>query len=110
MSLVVTLFELKNAEIRISIEARFQDESLIIDGYDIGKGVSDYWSDVDYEYTTTVDAHNIHHVYRLLSVPLGDKQALLLELKTRFNTNSCYSQIQQWLDDHKIPYEGFSWA
>ncbi|MBL7859006.1 MAG: hypothetical protein JNM57_15045 [Cyclobacteriaceae bacterium] len=110
MSLTVTLFYSKTDDIKITVEARFEGESLVIEGYDIGKRVKEYWGDSDYEYSTTIQPENVLRLYALLHLPSGDKNALLQALADRFHTNSCYSEIQQWLHNHQIPYQGFSWA
>jgi len=110
MNLSIMLFSLENDEIKISIEASFEGEILVIDGYDIGKRVEEYWGDSDYEYSTRVAPDGVQKIYGLLSLPIGDKRALLDALANRFNTNTCYSEIQQWLEDNQIKYEGFSWA
>jgi len=107
---VVTLFHHRNELIKITVEAGFDVEALCIEGYDIGRRVEEYWGDSDYEYSTTVRAEDVPRVYEHLEVPKGDKDALLSAIASRFQGNKCYSEIQQWLDDHKIPYEGFSWT
>ena len=94
----INLFSLKNEEIKISIEARFEGEALIIDGYDIGKKVKEYWGDSDYEYTTTIYPESVKQLYTIFGIE-----------GKRFNTNTCYSEIQKLLDDNHIAYQGFSW-
>ena len=110
MSFAITLYHVESEEIKITVEARFEGESLLIDGYDIGKRVDEYWGDSDYEYTTTILPENVLLLYALFHIPAGDKQALLETLAASYYTNSCYSEIQRLLDDHHIPYQGFSWA
>jgi hypothetical protein len=39
----ITLFHLKREDIKIHVEARFEDGDLLIDGYDIGKTVEEAW-------------------------------------------------------------------
>ena len=106
----VTLFELKNEDIRISIEAYFENEVLVIDGYDIGKRVEEYWGDSDYEYLIRVPATGVDFLYQHFKLWAGDQSALLHELAKRYHTNSCYSDIRKLLDDNKIKYEGFTWT
>lgn len=110
MSPVVTLFHHRNEAIKITVEAGFDGEALCIEGYDIGQRVDEYWGDSDYEYTTTVKPEDVPRIYESLEVSIENKDALLSAIASRFHSNTCYSEIQQWLDDHKIPYEGFSWA
>jgi hypothetical protein len=105
----ISLYSLTTDEIKISIDARFDGEALVIDGYDIGKKVKDYWGDSDYEYITTIAPEGVKRMYTLLSLEDDNKAALLSVLASRFHTNTCYSEIQRFLADNKIPYEGFSW-
>lgn len=106
----VLLFHLKNESIKITIEAFFDaDGNLVIDGYDIGKTVGEYFGDIDYEYSTTVSPAEVVKLYHLLGIEEGAKTDLLLALQRRFNTNTCYSEIQGLLDNNGIRYNGFSW-
>ena len=106
----VTLFELKNEGIKISITAYFEKDILVIDGYDIGKTVEEYWGDSDYEYVLRIPSAGISFLYKHLNVFEGDQQALLHVLAKRYNSNSCFSEIRQLLDDNKVSYEGFTWT
>jgi hypothetical protein len=105
----VTLYHFVGFDIKVDVEARFENDSLIIDGYDIGKRVEEYWGDSDYEYSLKIPPHGVQQLYGLLGVAEGDQQNLLQELARRFNTNSCFSEIRKLLDDHHIACEGFSW-
>jgi hypothetical protein len=106
----MTLYYFESDAIKISIDARFEGDALIIDGYDIGKQVEAYWGDSDYEYIVTIPAESVKQLYPLLNIVLDDRQGLLQELAKRYHTNSCYSDIRKLLDDHKINYEGFTWV
>ncbi|HEY9008150.1 MAG TPA: hypothetical protein VIM75_18540 [Ohtaekwangia sp.] len=44
MALAIILYQYTGDAIRITIEARFEDDKLIIDGYDIGSHVKEYWA------------------------------------------------------------------
>ena len=106
----VLLFSLRTENINVTVEAYFDDsENLIIDGYDIGKTVEEYWGDSDYEYTTTVPKDEVKKLYDLFNLPHGSKKELLAILQSNYNTNTCYSEIQNLLGQHGIKCEGFSW-
>jgi hypothetical protein len=109
MNYSVTLYHSENADIKVDIEARFDGDTLIIDGYDIGKRVEEYWGDSDYEYTLTIPPESVQQLYNLMNVWHGDKQSLLQELAKRYQTNTCFSEIRKLLDDNAIQCEGFSW-
>ena len=107
----VLLFSLNNEDIRVTIEVYFDGNgNLVVEGYDIGKRVEEYWGDSDYEYTTTVLPEEVNKLYPLFELPKGSSHALLLALQARFHTNTCYSEIQTFLAYHKIKYTGFSWT
>jgi len=107
---IVTLFELRNEDIRISIEAYFERDVLVIDGYDIGKTVKEYWGDSDYEYLIRIPPAGVDFLYNHLGLFSGDRLALLHALARQYHTNSCYSDIRKLLDDHQVKYEGFTWV
>jgi len=109
MDLAVTLYHFEDFEIRVDVEARFEADALIIDGYDIGKRVEEYWGDMDYEYSLKIPPHSVHQLFHVLQIEKGNNKLLLHELQRRFNTNTCFSEIRKLLDDHHILCEGFSW-
>lgn len=106
----ILLFSHRNDSIKVTIEAFFdKDGNLVIDGYDIGKTVNEYWGDSDYEYSSRVTADGVEKLYLLFSIEAGKKMELLQVLAAKFNTNSCYSDLQKFFDLHGIRYAGFSW-
>lgn len=104
------LYHFKESWIEVTIEAYFDDEKLVIEGYDIGKRVSESWGDSDYEYVTTVEGDNLMKLYPLMEVQVGDKDGLLKSIAAKFNTNTCYSEFCDFLEHNNIRYGGFSWA
>ena len=104
-----TLYRFKDEEISIHVEAYFENGNLVVSGYDVGKKVKEYWGDSDYEYDTIVMVGEVHKLAHLLNVPHRE-EALLAALANKFNTNSCYSEFQTFLDENKIIYSGSSWA
>jgi hypothetical protein len=106
----VLLFSLNNEQVKVTIEAFFNDSgSLIVEGYDIGKSVEEYWGDSDYEYSFTVLPDEVSKIYTLLNVKAGSQLELLGYLQKNYNTNTCYSQLREWLEKNGIKHEGFSW-
>ena len=103
-----TLYQYKDEGISIHIKAYFENGKLVVSGYDIGKRVEEYWGDSDYEYSTTVETEEVGKLYPLLSVPC-EEEALLVALAEKFNSNSCYSEYQSFLEQNGIKYESFSW-
>jgi hypothetical protein len=106
----ITLYHLKREDIKINIVARFEDDDLIIDGYDIGKTVKDAWGDSDYEYVMTIPVKSLPQLYRLLGVEVGDRKALLGALAKRFTGNKCFSAIGDFLDQNNIEHKTFTWT
>jgi len=105
----ITLFYLERDDIKINIVARFENDKLIIDGYDIGKTVEEAWGDSDYEYVMTIPAENVRPLYGLLGVEADDRKALLDALDKRFHGNKCFSAIGDFLDQNSIDHETFRW-
>ena len=110
LMLRVLLFSLKTTDIKVTVEAFFDDAgNLIVEGYDIGKTVESYWGDSDYEYSVTVQPAEVARLCSLLNIPEGDHAALLSYLQAHYNTNTCYSDFRNFLTAHHIVHEGFSW-
>jgi hypothetical protein len=106
----ITLFRMENPGIRVTVEAYFDGENLVIEGYDIGDTVEKYWGDSDYEYSTTVFAAEVVKLYPLFIIREGDKEGLLKAIAGKYNDNSCYSNFRAFLDLNGIRYESFSWT
>lgn len=106
----IVLYQLERDDIRVDIQAYFSGEDLVVEGYDIGKSVEEYWGDSDYEYSTTIVKGEVEKIFPLLGVAGGDREGLLKAIAGRFNTNSCYSEFVDFLEKNGIGSEGFSWA
>lgn len=67
----IVLYHVDRPEIKISMIMYFDDMGqLIFDGYDIGKTVSDFMGDSDYEYSYTIKPIDVEKLYPLLGVPI----------------------------------------
>jgi hypothetical protein len=108
----VLLFSLNSDDIKVTIEAYFDgQENLVVEGYDIGKKVEEFWGDSDYEYSITIGPEEVTKLYMLFNLREDEKHNKMLEaLRLRFNTNSCYSDLRNFLDKNGIRYTGFSWT
>jgi hypothetical protein len=105
----IVLYRFENSQVKVIIEAYFDGENLIIDGYDIGDFVEQYWGDSDYEYSTTIFREEVLKLYPLFDVTEGDKEGLLKALEAGFHGNSCYSEFRNFMDINGIKYGSFSW-
>ena len=105
-----TLFQYSDSGISINIESYFDGESLVIEGYDIGKKVEEAWGDSDYEYITTISENEVKKLYALMEVNDGDKYGLIQAIADKYNINTCYSQFNDFLSKNGIKSEGFSWT
>lgn len=107
----ILLYYLETEDCKSTIQAYFNvDNDLIIDGYDIGKFVEEYFGDSDYEYKMTVPSKQITELNKLFNIPPDSKQELLYELTKRYNTGTCFSEIKEFLDNNHIKYDYFSWT
>ena len=106
----VMLYHYEAPEIKVTVEAYFNGEMLVVEGYDIGKRVKELLGDSDYEYVTGVNQEELIKLYPMMNVEVGDKDGLLKAIAARFNTNYCYSQFQAFLNDNGIKAEAWSWT
>lgn len=104
------LFHLKDATIEITIEANFNGEHLIIEGYDVGEAVKDALGDADYEYSMTLPPESVQQVYKLFALPLDFKEALLKAIAAKYNDSFCYSQLMELFNQAEIKFDSFSWT
>lgn len=96
--------------IKVTVEIYFDEaENLVLEGYDIGKTVEEYWGDSDYEYTTTICPEEVKKLYKLFDLTPGEEKKLLSHLKSRFNSNRCYSELRELLIQNDIKFQSFSW-
>jgi hypothetical protein len=103
----VTLYHFKDNGIQITIEAYFNDETLIIKGHNIGKWVEEVLDDSDYKYETTIDQEELKKLYPLMNVLTGDKDSLLKAIADKYATKFCYSEFNDFLRDYHIRSGGF---
>lgn len=105
----VTLYHEEREDIRIDIVAYFEGDILVIDGYDIGKTVSDYWGDSDYEYILRIHASGVDQLYHHFGLP-SDKSRLLKHLADQFSGNRCFSELESLAGRLNLSHERFSWT
>jgi hypothetical protein len=106
----VTLFHFESEDIKIDIIARFEGEALVIDGFDMGKRVAEYWGGSDYEYNMKIGAAGVEILCTNFGVPQGEKQQLLDFLAAQYNTNTCYSQLEDLFTALGIQRESLKWS
>ena len=106
----ITLYHLEREDITVNIVARFEEDKLVIDGYDIGKTVEEAWGDSDYEYVITIPVAGLPPLYGLLNVKVGDRKGLLRAIATRFHGNRCWSSLGEFLAKNNIYHDSFTWA
>ena len=107
----IVLFYEERLDIKIRMEMYFNEQGqLIFDGYDIGKTVSDWWGDSDYEYTYTIEAAEVEKLYSVLGIANSDKHALLMEIKKRFEGNNAYSKFGDFMRENNIDFTPFTWT
>lgn len=107
----IVLFSYSDPKIDVLMQLFFdEDGSLHFEGQDVGKSVSEYWGDSDYEYLYTIAPAEVQKFYSLFNLKPGDRSGLLSAIKDRFGENRAYSMLGQFMDEHKIKYEAFTWA
>lgn len=107
----ITLYEFENPDIKISMEVYFNKENkLIFDGYDIGKTVSKFMGDSDYEYQYAVEFKEVKKIAKLFGTNFNEKMVFLKEIKNRFNDNNAYSKFGAFMIENNIAFESFTWS
>jgi len=105
----VILYQLKDEGISVTVVVYFLDGALVVEGYDIGKRVEEYWGDSDYEYSTTISSAAIPLLCSSLNIS-NDPEVLLNTLSSRFGGNTGYSAFLKFLEEHEVPSQSQSWA
>ncbi len=104
------MYHFKSPGINIYIDIYFDGEKLVVEGQDIGKAVAEYWGDSDYEYIRTLPAESVAKLRKVLHLPEDAKEELLEMLCVMFSGNNCFSELSDFLEQHNIESEYFSWA
>ncbi|MCP4439575.1 MAG: hypothetical protein GY810_11590 [Aureispira sp.] len=108
MSNSIILYELKTAELKVTITATLSDDgSLLVEGYDVGKTVKRLKGSIDYEYSLKVETTDLPQL--LVALQLQDAKGLLAVLQERFNNNYAFSSLRSFLDEKGIEYSQFFW-
>ena len=107
---MVIMYQFRDEGISIQVEAYFDNGDLVIEGYDIGSTVKEYWGDSDYEYTVRIRKRHLESLCNALKISSCNEENLLREIAGRFNGNKCFSEFRDFLDSNNIECEGFSWA
>jgi len=107
----IVLFKEERPDIKISMEMYFNETGqLMFDGYDIGKTVSEYWGDSDYEYQYTIEPDCVEKLFLLFELPKTDRSLLLSEIKKRFGGNEAYSRFGDFMRENNIDFQSFTWT
>ncbi len=106
----IILYHYQSPDLSVRIEAFFRNEKLIIEGYDVGKSVDEWFGDSDYEYSTTLSGEELDKLYLLFHVDKSDHSGLLKAIAADYNDNTCYSRFRKLLDENDIKYDSFSFA
>jgi hypothetical protein len=106
----IILYQYQTPDISVRVEAFFRNDKLVVEGYDVGKSVDEWFGDSDYEYSTTLAEEELDKLYQLLHVEKGERSGLLKAIAAEFNDNNCYSRFRSLLDENDIKYDSFSFA
>jgi hypothetical protein len=106
----IILYHYQTPDITVRIEAFFRNEKLVIEGYDVGKSVDEWFGDSDYEYSTTLAGEELDKLFLLFHVDRNDRKGLLKAIAADYNDNTCYSRFRKLLDENDIKYDSFSFA
>lgn len=99
------LYQLQLDELRVSVEARFDGDRLIIEGCDQGERVRQLQGDWDYEYSLTLPKESVDALGALLGA--REPEALLAALAGRFHGPTCFSELKSFLESHGVSASSF---
>ena len=99
------LYQLQLDELRVSVEARFDGDRLIIEGCDQGGRVRQLQGDWDYEYSLTLPKESVDALGALLGA--REPEALLAALAARFHGPTCFSELKSFLESHGVSASSF---
>lgn len=106
----IILYEFESPNINISMKVYFNEENtLIFDGYDIGKTVKELMGDSDYEYHYSVKFSEVKKLASIFNININEKMVLLKEIKNRYNENDAYSKFGAFMKENNIIFESFTW-
>lgn len=106
----VNLFTLNQPDIKVTVDAYFENEEFVVEGYDIGSNVKELLGDSDYEYIVKVPKNEVPKMFKLLKVEDENEEVLLKEIQKMFSGNDAYSKFRDWLEKNDIVGNGFSWV
>jgi hypothetical protein len=99
------LYLLNTDAIKIDIRLGWEKETLVLDGYDVGKKVQELKGSSSYEYQLMVKTNGLQLLYPLLNIEPGQKQQLVTAIAEQINGNTSYSAFRKYLQANNIPFE-----
>ena len=103
------LFTIDREDIKVTIDLGFDGEKLKLDGYDVGKMVSEIFGDSDYEYSITISSENLPKLYEINKVEFGNKKELINALSIFLSDNQAYSLFHDYLKENEIKFTPFTY-
>ncbi|MEI6580153.1 MAG: HIRAN domain-containing protein, partial [Eubacteriales bacterium] len=105
----VILYESKDSDNQVIVEAYMAEGALHIDGHDLGKSVEDFWGEDEYEYDYSLSKEETEKLYELLKRELKSDKNLLELVAINFNGNECDVNFCEFCESNSIAVEFFSW-
>jgi hypothetical protein len=100
---IVSLYRYEDTHVDMAVAAWFRNETLVMDGYNVGKMIENEWSDPDFQLiNVTVEEEEVLKLYPLLSVPVGDKAGVLNAMADKFHANFCNGEFLDFLGNNGI--------
>ena len=103
------LFTIIRKDIKVTIDLGFDGENLKLDGYDVGKMVSEIFGDSDYEYSIIISYENLPKLYEINKVEIGNKKELIKALSVFLSDNKAYSLFQNYLRENDIEFTSYTY-
>lgn len=104
----ITLYHFDTGSDKSDIHLRFEDDALVLDGYDRGTVTKELTGDYDYEYRITVAVSQLLPLYNRFGLQMGQRQALLEVIAAEIAGTHSYTLFHEMLSEAGITFNTWS--
>lgn len=106
----VEIFRAETKTYKAEEDVYYQDDWIIFDGWHAGSAVKRVWGDADLEYFVKIPPESIPILKRKLWVWWMKPDQFLRYLARKFEPDTMFQDVRDYLDKHNIKYEIFMWV
>lgn len=94
----------KETGIERKVMVEFNDQTLIIFGFDVGESLIQWHGKDEYEYSITIEYTQLLLLAEVLKIQPYNKEDLLAAIFTQYHTSSCFEDFRKLLKENNIEY------